>query len=76
MLEKKTALGGGAKIAVTSHWETILAGLETKISLSVQSPRHFSVADEREVSSPVTFIEIIYLFHNNNYCKFDSACSH
>ena len=31
MLEKKTALGGGAKIAVTSHWETILAGLETKM---------------------------------------------
>ena len=30
MLEKKTALGGGAKIAVTSHRETILAGLETK----------------------------------------------
>ena len=30
MLEKKTALGGGAKIAVTSHREAILAGLETK----------------------------------------------
>ena len=37
MLEKKTALGGGAKIAVTFHQE-ILGGLETKTVCPVQSP--------------------------------------
>ena len=78
MLEKKNALGGGAKIAVTSHRETILAGLETKTVCPCKA-RAIPASQTKEkylLPSPSFKKNNYYLFISNNYCIFDFARSH